>query len=98
MVAVAQGGCAHGRGIVVGRITPWHFRFKTVVPVDASEAQPDGSEAQPGEMIAILCRRFKEEYQKRLWENVAGARVSECRTRGIETVYFDIPARSSADE
>ncbi len=156
LIATAQGGCVHGRGTVVGRITPWHFRFKTVVSVDANEAQPDGwravciharitdgdsgatdickfevglpirntqqrevslevaqhvaayianeaadqvlSMAQPGEMIAILCRRFKVEYQQRLWESVAGSRVSECQTRGIETVYFDIPARSSTNE
>jgi hypothetical protein len=42
LVSMAQGGCVHGRGTVVGRITPWHFRFKTVVPVDANETQPDG--------------------------------------------------------
>ncbi|KFE63190.1 hypothetical protein DB31_2783 [Hyalangium minutum] len=35
------------------------------------------SRVQPGEMIAILCRRFKVEYQQRLWESVAGSQVSE---------------------
>ncbi len=34
-------GCAHGRNTVAGRITPEHFRFKTVVAVD-SRTLPDG--------------------------------------------------------
>lgn len=40
--AAAWGGCVHRRGLVIGRITPEHFRFKTIVPLDTSEVQPDG--------------------------------------------------------
>jgi len=28
--------------LVLGRITPEHFQFKTIVPVETSEMQPDG--------------------------------------------------------
>lgn len=48
-------------------------------------------EAQPGEMIAVLCIQFKRKYERMLKEEISGARVSECRTEGIETVHFDIP-------
>ncbi|MFP2904258.1 hypothetical protein ACLESD_04110 [Pyxidicoccus sp. 3LFB2] len=154
--AMGQSGCTHGRGLVVGRITPEHFRFKTVVEVDADVIQPDGwravciharitegdsgatdvckfevgipirntqqgevplevaqqvvahlanaaaqevlSKAERGEMIAILCRRFKTEYERLLRERLAGARVSECRTRDLEPVYFDIPLKGAAND
>ncbi|MDC0711886.1 hypothetical protein POL68_25685 [Stigmatella sp. ncwal1] len=49
------------------------------------------SEAHPGEMLAVLCLDFKEEYGRTLGERVSGSRVSECVTAGIETVYFDLP-------
>lgn len=49
------------------------------------------SEARPGEVIAVLCLRFKERYEKMLKEDISGSRVSQCETEGIETVYFDIP-------
>jgi len=154
--ALGQSGCTHRHGLVIGRITPDHFRFKTVVAVDANNLQPDGwravciharitegdsgatdvckfevglpirntqqrevplevaqqvatylanaaaqeilSKAQRGEMIAILCRRFKNEYEHLLRENIAGARVSECRTPGLEPIYFDIPLKSEAND
>ncbi|RYZ15722.1 MAG: hypothetical protein EOO70_06150 [Myxococcaceae bacterium] len=154
--ALGQSGCAHGRGLVIGRITPEHFRFKTVVAVDAAELQPDGwravciharitegdsgatdvckfevgvpirntqqgevplevarqvvaslanaaaheilSKAQQGEMIAILCRRFKDKYERLLRERIAGARVSECQTPGLDPIYFDIPLKGAAND
>jgi hypothetical protein len=154
--ALGQSGCTHGRGLVIGRITPEHFRFKTVVAVDADEMQPDGwravciharitegdsgatdvckfevgvpirntqqrevplevaqqvatylantaaheilAKAQRGEMIAILCRRFKNKYDHLLREHIAGARVSECRTLGLEPIYFDIPLKDVAND
>lgn len=49
------------------------------------------AEAQPGEMIAVHCIQFKRRYERLLKEEIDGARVSECRTPGIETVHFDIP-------
>ena len=49
------------------------------------------AEARPGEMIAVHCIQFKRLYERLLKEEIAGARVSECRTPGIETVHFDIP-------
>lgn len=48
-------------------------------------------EASRGEMIATLCLRFKDRYEQLLGEEIAGARVSQCNTEGVETVYFDIP-------
>lgn len=154
--AAGQAGCSHRSNAVIGRITPQHFRFKTIVAVDTREDQPDGwravciharitegdsgatdvckfevgvpirntqqrevsldvaqdvvaylaneaanavlSRARRGEMIAILCRRFKLEYQQMLREHVAGARVSECVTKGVETVHFDIPLGRGSDD
>ncbi|MFP2931402.1 hypothetical protein ACLESO_40695 [Pyxidicoccus sp. 3LG] len=154
--ALGQSACAHGRGVVIGRITPEYFRFKTVVAVDANAFQPDGwravciharimegdsgatdvckfevgvpirntqqrevplevaqqavahlantaahevlSNAQRGELIAVLCRRFKLKYEHLLREHIAGGRVSECRTRGLEPVYFDIPINGGAND
>ncbi|HVG62338.1 MAG TPA: hypothetical protein VNA24_27495 [Hyalangium sp.] len=49
------------------------------------------ADARPGEMIAVLCIQFKRKYERMLKDELAGARVSECRTQGIETVRFDIP-------
>jgi hypothetical protein len=49
------------------------------------------AEAPPGEMIAALCIQFRRKYERMLKEEISGARVSECRTEGIETVHFDIP-------
>ncbi len=49
------------------------------------------AEARQGEMIAVLCLRFKDRYERMLKEEIDGARVSQCETEGIETVYFDIP-------
>lgn len=146
-----EAGCSHGRGLVTGRITPEHFRFKTVVAVDTRRTQPDGwravciharitegdsratdlckfevgvpirnthqkevplwiaqqiaavvaneaahsvlSKAQRGEMIGVLCRRFKLRYQELLQEEISGARVSQCEITGLEIVYFDIPGQ-----
>jgi len=154
--AIGNAGCTHGRNLVIGRITPEHFRFKTVVAVDTSEIQPDGwravciharitegdsgatdvckfevgvpmqnakqgeihlevvqqtaadlanavahgilSKARQGEMIAVLCRRFKNEYGHLLRERFAGSRVSECGTRGLQPVYFDIPLKGTAND
>jgi hypothetical protein len=42
-------------------------------------------------MIAALCIQFKRKYERMLKDELAGARVSECRTEGLETVPFDIP-------
>ncbi|WP_205525826.1 hypothetical protein [Pyxidicoccus trucidator] len=144
-------GCVHGSNSVAGRISPEHFRFKTVVTLD-SQTLPDGwravciiaritegdsgatdvckfevglplrnaqrgdvplmdarwisaelanhaarsvlAEARPGEMIAVHCIQFKRRYERMLKDEIAGARVSECRTPGIETVHFDIPMES----
>lgn len=150
LLFVEQIGCARGLNTVTGRITPAHYRFKTVVEISKrNKLQPDGwravciqaritegdsgstdvckfevglplrnrelgdipvevaqqtaartanraahtvlAEASRGEMIAVLCLRFKERYERMLREEIAGARVSLCDTEGIETVYFDIP-------
>jgi hypothetical protein len=150
VVVAAPLGCARGLNTVTGRITPSHFRFKTVVEVaKRNRIHPDGwravciharitegdsgatdickfevglplrnrdqgdislevaqrtaaatanraahrvlAEARQGEVIALLCLRFKERYEKMLKEEVSGSRVSQCETEGIETVYFDIP-------
>ncbi len=56
------------------------------------------AKAQRGEMIAILCRRFKNKYDHLLREHIAGARVSECRTLGLEPIYFDIPLKDVAND
>jgi hypothetical protein len=152
LVFAAQIGCARGLNTVTGRITPVHYRFKTVVEISKrNKTRPDGwravciqaritegdsgatdvckfevglplrnkelgdipletaqrtaagtanraahtvlAEASAGEMIAVLCLQFKERYQRMLGEEIAGARVSQCETEGIETVYFDIPGR-----
>lgn len=56
------------------------------------------SKAQRGEMIAVLCRRFKNEHERLLGEHIAGARVSACRTRGLEPIYFDIPLKGETND
>jgi hypothetical protein len=48
------------------------------------------AEAHPGEMFAVLCKRFRDAYQPMLRTKIAGALVSECATEGIETVPFGI--------
>lgn len=48
------------------------------------------SEAHPGEMFAVLCKRFRDAYQPMLRTKIAGALVSECATEGIETIPFGI--------
>ncbi|MCY1023204.1 hypothetical protein [Pyxidicoccus sp. MSG2] len=50
--------------------------------------------ARPGEMIAVHCIQFRRRYERLLKDEIAGARVSECRTPGIETVRFDTPMDS----
>jgi hypothetical protein len=55
------------------------------------------SKAKRGELIAVLCRRFKLEYGQLLRENIAGSRVSECVSKGLEPVYFDIPLKGEVD-
>lgn len=154
LVAGILGGCAHGANTVTGRITPEHFKFKTVTAV--SRKEPSGwravciharitqgdsgattvckfevglpvrnkqqgdipleyaqrisayranraaytvlSQAHPGEMLAVLCLDFKEEYERVLGVQIEGARVSECVTQGVETVYFDLPSAVMSDE
>lgn len=46
--------------------------------------------APPGALTARVCQQFKEEYEVLLGEAIAGARVSECRIPGLETVVFDV--------
>jgi len=150
LLFVGQAGCARGLNTVTGRITPAHYRFKTVVEISKrNKLRPDGwravciharitegdsgatdvckfevglplrnedlgdvplelaqqtaartanraahlvlSAAREGEMIAVLCLQFKEHYERLLKEEIAGSRVSQRETDGIETVYFDIP-------
>src|SRR5688572_24646602 len=150
LLLVGQVGCARGLNTVTGRITPAHYRFKTVVEISKrNKLRPDGwravcinaritegdsgatdvckfevglplrneelgdiplglaqwtaartanraahlvlSQARQGEMIAVLCLQFKDRYERMLKEEIAGARVSQCETEGIETVHFDIP-------
>ncbi len=150
LLLTAQVGCARGLNTVTGRITPAHYRFKTVVEISKrNKLRPDGwravcinaritegdsgatdvckfevglplrneelgdiplemaqwtaartanraahlvlSQARQGEMIAVLCLQFKDRYERMLKEEIAGARVSQCETEGIETVHFDIP-------
>jgi hypothetical protein len=49
------------------------------------------SEARPGTMLATLCRDFKELYGVLLDEKFKGAKVGECKTRGVKVVHFDAP-------
>lgn len=140
-------GCVHGSNSVLGRITPAHFEFTTVVKprrgdpygwravcIHARISHGDSgatdvckfevglplynqqqhevpmevaqfvaaevanrasyevlSEAHPGEMMAVLCRRFKSVYQEMLTEEVKGSRVGECSTKGVKTVHFGLP-------
>ncbi|HEX5751495.1 MAG TPA: hypothetical protein VFZ09_35055 [Archangium sp.] len=49
------------------------------------------SEAHPGTMLATLCRDFKELYGVLLEEEFKGAKVGECKTRGVKVVHFDAP-------
>ena len=49
------------------------------------------SRSRPGEMLAVLCKDFKEVYEGMLREWIKGARVGKCLTAGIETVHFGIP-------
>lgn len=49
------------------------------------------SRAAPGEMTAVLCNQFKAAYRILLADAIAGATVSECRTRELTPVIFDIP-------
>jgi hypothetical protein len=48
------------------------------------------SDAQPGEMLAAPCRRFKAVYKAMLRTKISAAEVSECTTKGIEIVPFGI--------
>lgn len=48
------------------------------------------SEAHPGDMLSVLCSRFKDSYEPMLREKLKGSRVGECRSQGIETVPFGI--------
>ena len=48
------------------------------------------SRSHPGEMLAVLCEDFKTTYEVMLRAKYEGARVSACRTTGIETVPFGI--------
>ncbi|XXF80861.1 hypothetical protein P2318_14200 [Myxococcaceae bacterium GXIMD 01537] len=141
----APGG---GTNIVRGALTPAHFRFTTVTPLE-SQQEPGGwravcihavmnnantgdttlckfevgvplrthlqgevllvaaqracaeqantaarhvlSMAGPGAPTAVLCKQFKVEYEALLKRVLAGARVSDCRLAGIETVLFNVP-------
>ena len=77
---------------------PLEVAQQVVAYLANAAAQEILSKAERGEMIAILCRRFKTEYGYLLGERIAGARVSECRTRGLEPVYFDIPLKGAAND
>lgn len=48
------------------------------------------SEAHPGEMFAVLCRRFIATYEPMLRTKISAAKVTACTTEGIETVPFGI--------
>jgi len=49
------------------------------------------SEAHPGTMHAIHCINFKRLYELMLDEEIKGARVGMCETRGVRIVHFDVP-------
>ncbi len=53
------------------------------------------SDAEPGEMLAVLCKRFKVVYQEMLRAKISGAVVSQCRSAGIETVPFGITSEGT---
>jgi hypothetical protein len=48
------------------------------------------SRAHPGEMLAVLCEDFKKTYEAMLSAKFAGAKISDCKSAGIETVPFGI--------
>jgi hypothetical protein len=50
------------------------------------------SKAHPGEMMAVLCNRFKEIYRLMLKAKIPAANVGECTTKGTEVVLFGITA------
>ncbi|WP_224367276.1 hypothetical protein [Hyalangium versicolor] len=54
------------------------------------------ADAQPGEMLAVLCKRFKVIYQEMLRAKITGARVRQCEEPGIETVPFGITGEEPA--
>lgn len=80
---------------------PIHHQQQHEVPLDVARflaadlANRAGykvlSEAHPGEMMAVVCRRFKVLYQELLKEEVRGARVGDCSTRGVKVVHFGLP-------
>lgn len=140
-------GCSHGSNPVIGRITPEHFQFTTVVkprktdpygwravciharithgdsqatdvckfevglplynedqgeiPLEVAQQTAADlanrasysvlSRSRPGEMLAVLCKDFKEVYEGMLREWIKGARVGKCLTADIKTVHFGIP-------
>lgn len=47
------------------------------------------SEADIAEMLAVHCLKFRKLYELMLDEKIRGARVGECRRRGIKTVHFN---------
>lgn len=53
--------------------------------------------AHPGEMLAVLCNRYKKLYEERLKEMIPGSRVSACR-KGVEVVHFDVPYPYPCDD
>jgi hypothetical protein len=66
--------------------------------MDIEPVAGESHASKRGELIAILCRRFKLEYEQLLRDTIAGARVSECRTKGLVPIYFDIPVKGGTDE
>jgi hypothetical protein len=54
--------------------------------------------AHPGEMFAVLCKRFKEVYEPMLRTKIPPAKVTDCTTEGVETVPFGITPDSAPTE
>lgn len=50
------------------------------------------SQAQPGEMLAVLCYRFRRRYQELLKQDVGPALVSSCLSEGLTPIIFNLPA------
>lgn len=51
------------------------------------------AEAKPEDLTGPLCYKFKTLYRLMLSEAVHGAQVSDCVTRGVDTVPFDVETK-----
>ncbi len=49
------------------------------------------SQVSPGEMTAVVCKKFQGRYHVLLGRKIIGAKVSACTTEGVETVLFNTP-------